>query len=167
MKKDYPEELVEFLVQRHGGEAQILKEFAEEKIADLAKEEGTLGDLLEAADEQGFRQVLERVKLTTLAEIINPTPKTAGLGLTRDGQPRIRIRLSPAERAELHERILAFLGDNPWSLNAEIAQAVDLDTKRLGAQLRELKNDGKLKSFGSRVKMRYARAEEKSKPPVD
>jgi hypothetical protein len=161
---DYPQELIEFLVKKHGGESEVLRDYALEKIADLASMEGTLGDLLEEAEVHGFRPLLERVQLLELAKLINPA-REAALSLNRSGVARTRIRLTAEERSDLYERIIAYLKDNPWSQNSDIARAVDVDSKRLGMHLRDLKNEQKLMSVGIRSKMRYAIAGETSKAP--
>jgi predicted HTH transcriptional regulator len=78
-------------------------------------------------------------------------------------------RLTPRQRDELHASIIAYLKDNPWAANADLARVVGMEAKKLAVHLVRLRKDGKLMAKGQRVNMRYALAgqdEVKAVPPV-
>ena len=124
---DYPPELITFLMEKHGGEAQVLKDFAHEKIrkniSDLADAGGSLSDLLQEASDQGFREALEKIELKELARLITGKQLLPAISSASGQAQHKRLRLSDAERAQLHEQMLAVED----AITAEQAQLLGQD----------------------------------------
>lgn len=152
------QELLEFLLVESGGKEEVLRRFFTSRLASAAASDQTLDELLEAADKGGWREWLGALKVGDIASIINPP--------VEDSKARRSVqRLGKEEKEELYEKLLAFIGEHPWSGKAEIADAVSFPAKKLGPHLRSLKDTKKIKSSGEKAAMRYALVGDKTKPP--
>jgi hypothetical protein len=165
------QELLAFLIEESGGKDEVYQKFYKSKIVDLAGEEKSLRETIAVAQEDGWGEWLLGLKLSYLADLINPvrsnipTTRSAVGGAAKRGGSR----LTPRQRDELHVNIIAYLSDNPWAANADLAQHVGMDPKKLAVHLVKLRKDGKLTAKGERVNMRYAltgQDEVKAVPPV-
>ena len=150
--------LFEFMIKRLGGEAAVMKEFYGARIAQMASEGMALADLLEEAQHNSWRDELERMKMKDLAEVINPSTAAPAAA------PSPSKRLTKKQKAKALDDTLVFLADHPWTSKNEIAEGIGFDTSKLGALLRAIKEDDKVKTVGERSGMKYALASEKSKP---
>ena len=147
--------LFDFMMRELGGEAVVMKRFYGTRIAQMAGEGMRLSDLLEEAEHNGWREQLEGLKMKDLADVILPAEEK-----TQSGSKR----LTKEEIEKVRDDVLVFLGDNPWKRKNDIAEAIGFSRKKLGAQLKALKDEGKLKTVGEKAAMKYALASEPSKP---
>jgi len=155
------QKLFDFMMNKLGGENAVLMDYYKGRIAELASNDATIGQLHAEASKGDWGSFLEGMKLTAFANIINPVdgPRTE--------EKAARKRLTAEQKAELHEAITSYVEKNPWSSASEIANAVGVETRKVGTHLRELKNDKKLKTVGQRINMRYAVTGEKAKAPKE
>lgn len=166
------QEFLNFLIEQAGGKDEVYHKFYRSKIIDLAGEEKSLRETIALAQADGWGEWLLEMKLSSLADLINPVRSNipaaraaAGSAVARRGSGR----LTPRQRDELHVNIVGYLKDNPWAANADLAQHLGMDPKKLAVHLVKLRKEGKLTSKGERVNMRYALAgqdEVKAVPPV-
>ena len=162
------DKLYQFMMDELGGEEEVLFKYFTNIIGDIASEDQTLEELFAEAKAQGFEEQLRQMKITELANIVNPVAFAGQAGVDSRPEPAKRSRrMTKEEKAQLYQGILDFVRENPWCQNSDIAAAVDTDSKKLGIHLRSLKNNGDLQSVGKLTKMRYAMPQEKTKPPKE
>ncbi len=151
------QELFDFLVSDAGGESEVYLKFYKNRIGDLGGEDKTVQELFDAAEEGEWHDWLMGLKLNDLANAINPfvlaqsAPSDSGFVPAKRGGSR----MTGAERDVLHENVLVFVAENPKCSSSEIAASVGFDTRKLGIQLKKLREAGKLDSEGERISMRY------------
>lgn len=158
-KADKNQELLAFLIEKHGGEEVVYQQFYGEQLGDLASQDLTLKEVRAAAKEDGWLSTLDDMLLTSIANIVNP-PHNAP---SRPGRPGKRLTKEEIEQAR--EEVLTFLEGHPWQSKNAIADGIGFDSKKLGPQLKALKDEEKLKSAGEKAGMRYALKAENTKPP--
>jgi molybdopterin converting factor small subunit len=166
------QEFFAFLIEQAGGKDEVYQKFYRSKIIDLAGEEKSLREAIAIAQEDGWGDWLLEMKLSTLADLINPV--RSNIPAARSAASPVVAkrgsgRLTPRQRDELHANVVAYLKDNPWAANADLAQHLGMDPKKLAVHLVKLRKEGKLTAKGERVNMRYALAaqdEVKAVPPV-
>lgn len=166
-KKD---KMYEFMMAELGGEQEVFQRYVKKAIGDIAYEDQTLEDLVKAAKAEGYEEQLWKLRLTDLANIVNPAPEAeegADEGTVQPAKRRGGKRMTAEAKDALQKKVLEYIGANPWSQIASIATAIAYDSKKLGLHLRQLKTEGKLKSEGKLTKMRYALTDEKTKPPKE
>ena len=66
------QELLAFLIDEAGGKDEVYQKFYRSKIIDLAAEEKSLRETIAAAQEDGWGEWLLGLKLSHLADMINP-----------------------------------------------------------------------------------------------
>lgn len=159
-KKDNTQELLTFLMKKHGGEQEVYKEFYGEQIVKLAEQGVTIKELRAEASDSGWLGMLDDMKVIDLVNIVKPDMLTAP---SKPGKPSSG-RLTKRRKQEVIKEALALLKEHPWSTSAELTRNIDIETRQLGNILRGLRKDGSLKTEGVRAAMRYALADEKSKP---
>jgi hypothetical protein len=166
-------ELLEFLITEAGGREEVYQKFYTSKIVDLAGDDKTLRETIAVAEDDGWSEWLLDLKVSELADFINPVASNIGLARAAADAPFIAkrggLRLTPRERDDLRAKIVEYLKSNPWAANADLARAVGMDPKKLAVHLVKLRKEGKLTAKGERVNMRYALAgqeEIKAVPPV-
>jgi hypothetical protein len=150
------QDLLKFLIEKNGGEENVYREFFGQRIADLASHGLTLTAAREQAEKQGWLGTLDGMKLTSIANLINP-PESAAAP-TKTGK-----RLTAAEVTRVRQEVQDYLALHPWEGRIALAEAVHVDGKKLSAQLRAMKVEGLLKSVGEKAATRYAVAGEKTK----
>lgn len=145
------QELFEFLVQEAGGAKEVYHRYYQSKIGELAREGKTVEELLEIADEGNWKEWFLSLKLSEVAETLNPVGSTAApVRRKRSG------RMTHAEKEALYESILEFAKSHPWCSSSEISDFVNVSTRKLGPHLKQLRDAGDLTSVGERAAMRYA-----------
>lgn len=156
------EDLYEFMIEELGGQNAVYGKFYRQRIAELAAEGATLAELRKAAEDDGWLDWFDKQAVSDIAQIVTAGSHVGGQSFAPAKKPR--GRMTAKERDALYGNVLDFLADNPWSSNREIAEAVDMEPRKLGLHLKKLKEAGELKTEGNKSQMRYARAKEKSKP---
>ena len=153
----HDKEFVEFMMCRLGGEQQIRGAYYNQRIAQVSSDGNTLRDLLSMAEAGGWKAWLEDLSLADLAHAI----------VTGDaGEAEVPVgtrRLTAKQKADLHQKILAYLRENPWQQKNAIAEAVDFPSQKMGLHLRALRQERRLKTTGVRAATRYALYGEKAK----
>lgn len=158
-KKDNTQQLLAFLLKKHGGEEAVYREFYGQQLGELASQDLTLAEVRANADKEGWLATLDGMKMTSIANIINPQ----SIAPSRPGKPKGK-RLTKEQKAKALDDTLVFLATNPWKSKNEIAEGINFDAGKLGALLRALKEEEKVKTVGERAGMKYALQSEKSKP---
>ncbi len=157
------QEFHRFLIDKLGGEEQVLAEFIRSKIADteLDPERITIGRLYEMAREQGWQPQLEAMSLSKLESLFSGrAPKAVATSPASKGE---RKRMTKAEMEDAKQQMLDFLRANPWSSAAQIGDAIGLDSKVTGRVAKKLREAGEVQTQGEKRATRYALASE-SKP---
>jgi hypothetical protein len=150
-------DLLKFLIEKNGGEENVYREFFGQRIADLASKGMNLKAARDLAEKQGWLGTLDEMKLTSIANLINP-PESA-TSTTKAGK-----RLTAADVARIRQDVQEYLALHPWQSRIAVAEAIRIDGRKLGAQLKAMKTDEVLKSTGEKAGTRYAVAGEKTKP---
>lgn len=145
------QELFDFMLHRLGGEQTVKNEFLKTKIASLDTKQKTVGDLIKEAEQEGWKDWLESLKLAEFAELITQPERKIKVAPIRFGK-----RLTSDERDELHKKIIEYLRENPWSLSSSVSDIVGLPTRTVGLHLKTLREQGQVKTQGEKAKMRYA-----------
>ena len=147
------QELFDFMLHKLGGEQMVKSEFLKTKIASLDTRQKTVGDLIKEAEQEGWNDWLESLKLAEFAELITQPERRIKVAPIRVGK-----RLTPNERDGLYNKILDYLRENPWSLSSSLSDLLGLPTRTVGLHLKTLREQGKVKTEGEKAKMRYALA---------
>ncbi len=148
----HSEEIQDFLIREAGGLERAQQRFYRAKVVKLLGMGKTLGDLVKVSKIGEWDEWLFKLDLSDLANIL-AREQSITAQVTPSNSDK---RLVSNDRFELHKSILAFLEQNPWSYKREIAQAINFDSNKLGAQLKKLRDAGKVRTEGNKVSMRYA-----------
>lgn len=145
--------LLDFMVEKLGGEDAVMLEFRENRICEAAAAGKTLGQLIDEANNEGWIEHFKRLKVSGLVKIIERSkngskPRQAAATAASARKPERHPRMSPEEKMALHASIVDHLTKKPWTGVGEISKVVGLDTRRLGLHLRQMKKDGVLESKG-------------------
>ncbi len=153
--------LLDFMVEKLGGEDAVMLEFRENRICEAAASGKTLGQLFDEATNEGWIDHFKRLKVSGLVKIIERNsngskPRLNAAATASASKPERRPRMTSEEKKALHSSIVDHLTKKPWTGVGEISKVVGLDTRRLGLHLRQLKNDGILESKGESRRTTYA-----------
>lgn len=159
--------LVDFMMEKLGGQDSVYKEFYGQRIHELAHMGATLEDLFKEARDGGWHDDLANMRLRALAHTIvgRPSADRASAAKSSDTSGDAK-RLSPEEVNDIHDRILVFLEKNPWAAKPAIAKGVAVPGRKISARLRALRADKRIQAQGEKSSMRYALASERSKPKL-
>jgi len=161
----HEDELLEFLLEEAGGRKQALLRFHRRQVVELASMDTTVKELLDTAEAEGWLDWLRGLKVSDLANIVNPPEE-----LERPGTApaKAAARLTGAQREELHSRIFEYLKQHPKSGAADIAAAVGWAPVKLASHLFKLKREGRLAAEGERRNTRYSLPADapKAVPPI-
>ena len=143
-------ELFDFMVSKLGGESAVKSEFIKTKIASLDAASMKVGDLLVEAKREGWERWLHDLNLEEFVALLAPAERPV--------RPPIRSgkRMTAKEKSAFYEQILEFLGENPWSATATIAEQMGLPTRTVGLHLKALREQGKVQTRGKKARMKYA-----------
>jgi predicted transcriptional regulator len=151
--------LVKFMLEKLGGEDAVMMEFRESQIWEAAAGGKTLGELFEEAKVGGWLINLQRLRVSALVKIIERNSnrsKPRQTVTTVRAKPIRRPRLSASEKHRLRQDILAYLKENPGSLVGTIAASVDMESRKVGMYVRQLRDEGKIVSQGEKGNTTYA-----------
>ena len=160
-KVDNSQELLAFLMEKAGGEDVVYQQFYGEQLGDLASQDLTLKEVRDVAKEGGWLAMLDGMRITAIANIINPPHTTPSTPVVVTSSKR----LTKDKIAQVRDEVLAHLKENPWLSKIEIADAIGFENKKLGPQLKVLRDEEQLISAGEKAGMKYALKGEKTKPP--
>ena len=147
-KKD---DLMKFMMDKLGGEKAVQREYAKERLMKAVSGGTTFGEIIEIAKQEDWLPILLATPIGTLAgEPVTLRPPSG--------------RITLADKATLHESVLSYLKDNPWSGKSAIADAVGFEPQKVAVQIRSLKANGAIKSSGKKSSTVYAVKGEKGKP---
>jgi len=159
-KKPDQQRALEFAIEKLGGPEAFYAEFYGEQLVELAGQDLTLAETRAEADKQGWLATLDGMKMTSIANIIKPS----SMAPSRPSKPGAGKRLTQAEIVKVRDDVLAYLGENAWQSKNQIAEAIGFAGKKLGPQLKALRDEDKIKSEGEKAGMKYALKSEKTKP---
>ncbi len=153
--------LLDYMIEKLGGEDAVMMEFREKEICDAAASGKTLGELFDAAAADGWLDHFKRLKVSGLVKIVERNrdgskPRQVAAAASTRSKPQRRPRMSSEEKTALHASILEHLKQNPWTGVGEISRAVGFDSRLLGSHLRQMRKDGLLESKGSARATTYA-----------
>lgn len=158
--------LVDFMMEKLGGKESVFREFYGQRIYEMGRDGASVEELFKEAREGGWQDELSAMRLKPLAvTILGKALHDRAFTAPSERSAESR-RLSPEEVAEIHDRILVFLADHPWTSKPLIAKGVNADAKKLSARLRALRQIEKIQSHGEKASMRYALISERSKPKI-
>lgn len=153
--------LMEFMIEKLGGEDTVMLEFRESRIWEAATNDKTLGELFDKAKQDGWLDHIRRLKVSGLVKIVQRNsngskPRHMAARAVVARKPERRPRMSPQDKAELRESILAYLTNHPWTGAGAVSKAVGMDTRRLGLHLRQMRYEGLWVSKGENRLTTYA-----------
>lgn len=161
------EELLQFLFEEVGGEDAALLLFHRRQVAELASTDKTISELMDSARNEGWLDWLLGIRITDLANIVNPPEAPHNRDTTPVDAAKKGARLTAKRRDELYAQIVDYLRLNPGSAAADVAHFVGWDPRKLAVHIARLKKEGKVTSTGERISMRYSLPAEEPKavPP--
>ena len=169
------QKIIDFMLERIGGEETLKKEFLKNKLASLNVLEMTASELMKEAVSGGWDNWLRDLTLQEFQALIKsalgkeePPELISGSPAVQQKHQRIRRKRSsrPAEEAAVEivqpvdpvAIILDYIRNNPWSDGAQIAANLNLAGEELAPKLMILEQKGWLKTVGTNPTMRYALA---------
>jgi len=155
-----PEEVVKFMTKELGGRAEVLFRFNKAQIVKLARKGGTIKNLLDQASEGGWEDDLLEVKLTDLADAINPPDKETPPKKEPD-KGRRSAQQQEADRAVIHE----YVKQHAWCSSREIGKILGRKTSHVRQDLNKLMADERIRKSGEKAATVYADIDTKEPPP--
>jgi hypothetical protein len=114
-------------------------------MQEAIKASSKIGELLNAAEQGGWLDLLKDMSIDTLYKRSKSAfPKSKGKRIKTD------------EKQGLKSQILNYVKSNPASKNADIAKALKLPGRQVGILLREMVGEGALAKDGERALTSYS-----------
>ncbi|MCP4603914.1 MAG: hypothetical protein GY847_25900 [Proteobacteria bacterium] len=82
--------------------------------------------------------------------------KPGPIEVIKNASPRVKSKsITKKEKAELHDKIIAFLSKNPWSSGGKICKEFTLNPWTARRLMKQLADAGKVEVTGEKSKTRY------------
>lgn len=138
--------LLEYVLEKAGGREAVLRELYESRITEMAAEQMTLAEMWNEAEDDGWAEILGSMTMMDLTKAFIPGKiKTRG-----------KERTARQKAEAIKDKIIIFLRSNPWSSRNDAAEACGTSGGQATRYLRELRNEGRVRSVGKHKHMKYA-----------
>ena len=156
-------ELVSYLMERLGGEEEVLNQFYKDRVTTLIKQGATFHVLYEEAKKEKFMEEFMTMKVADYVGTHKASGKTFVSSSSIKPTTTRQRRMSPEEKQKMELDVHDFLKKNPKSGKADIQRVLGYDSARLASRLAIMKKEGKIVSAGSRATMVYSLPTKKGK----